>query len=370
MREKIRNRFNDSNISKKMLIVYICFAIAFFVIAWSLLQISFSVYSQKLYEKSLQELDFFSQNINNGLKEAERINYNISMDTMVQQNLAGMLDTKYPSVSYNQRLYKMRSILLNEYDPQSCIQSMIYIDPYGNSQEMGTSAWTISDENMNTVIRLAKEAKGAYITYGPRKDCPYLIAGREIRNRLDMSMTPMGVLLFVCDISGVIRENKGQLESSQASVYIYSKEGIVYQDEDVKTLHLIPEYKKESGYRVVNENGKNYFVCYLHAEKTGWMYVNYFPYSDIYGKVQTMRYVLLLGFAAVSFVLILCMKKISYVITKPLEHLTESMQIVESGNFKEAKEILTDTRRKDEIGILTREFRVMVEKGDDLIQEN
>ena len=370
MRKRLRNKFSDSPISKKMFTGYICFALVFFLIAFSLLQISFSIYSQKLYEKSLQELDFFSQSVNNGLKEAERLNYNISMDTMVQQNLHKMLKLKYPSVSYNQKLYKMRNILLNEYDPQSCIRSMIYVDPYGNKQEIGTSVWTIADRNIDEAIGLAKKAKGAYATYGPKKGCQYLIVGREIRNRLDMSLKAMGTLLFICDIGEIIEENKGQLESSHASVYIYSEQGIVYRDENIKTLRFIPEYKKISGYRVVNEKGKKYFVCYLYADKTGWMYVNYFPYSDIYGQVQTTRYLLLFGFAVVSALLMLCMRKIAYVITEPLEHLTESMQIVESGDFMAAKAMLTDTKRKDEIGMLTREFQVMLDKVDVLIKEN
>ena len=364
-------RFRDLNISRKMLMVYITFAGIFFVIALISLQVSFGIYSQQLYEKSLQELDFFAQNVNDGLDDAERLNYNISMDTVVQQNLSEMMDAKHPSVDYNQKLYKMRNILLNEYDPQDCVQSLIYIDPYGVQQEIGTTVWNISEESRKCFFAMAEEANGAYITYGPTAECPYLISGRVIRNRLDMSLDNMGMLVFICDISGIVSENKESLEAKQASVCVYSENGIIYQDEDIEQGEItLPEFQKKSGYQIVNKKGKKYFVCYLYSNETGWMYVNYFPYSDIYGQVQVTQYILFLCFAVVFLLLVLCMKKVADAITKPLKHLTASMQIVETGDFKGAKEFLTDMERTDEIGILTKEFRIMVDQVDILIREN
>ena len=100
------------------------------------------------------------------------------------------------------------------------------------------------------------------------------------------------------------------------------------------------------------------------------MYVNYFPYSDIFGQVQSMRYLLFGCFALVFALLVFCMNRVAKIITEPLEHLTLSMQIVEDGNFQGAKEILTETDRQDEIGILTKDFRAMVEQVDELIHEN
>ena len=369
--KKMMEKFQDLNISKKMLMMYIVFAGIFFIIALISLQVSFKIYSQKLYEKSLQELDFFSQKVNDGLDDAERLNYNISMDTVVQQNLSEMMNAKHPSVDYNQKLYKMRNILLNEYDPQNCVRSMIYIDPYGVQQEIGTTAWNISEESRKNFFELAENANGAYVTYGPTEECPYLIGGRVIRNRLDMSLNNMGMLIFTCDISGIVSKNKDRLEAQQASICVYSENGMIYQDEEIESGEIaLPEFQEKSGYQIVNKKGKKYFVCYLYSKETEWMYVNYFPYSDIYGQVQATKYTLFACFAIVFLLLVLCMKRVADVITEPLEHLTASMQIVETGDFKGAKEFLTDMDRKDEIGILTKEFRIMVDQVDLLIREN
>ena len=369
MRQKITKGFNDLKISKKMILVYFCFASIFFLIAFASLQISFNVYADKLYEKSLQELDFFAQKVNDGLDEIESKSYNLALDTAVQENLQDMLKESQWSYEYNRRLYKMRTILLNELDPLSCIQSITYIDPYGVRQEVGTSAWTIPEESMNEFLEMSKEAGGAFVSYGPTENCPYLIAGRQIRNRLDMSLKDMGTIVLICDVSDIIAKNKSRLESNQASIVVYSRDGVIYKDESEGNM-VLPDYREQSGYEIKTYQGRKYYMCYLHSQETDWMYVNYFPYSDIYGQVQTMRYLLFACFAGVFVLLILCMQRVARIITDPLEHLTVSMQIVENGNFQEAKEVLTETERKDEIGILTRDFRAMVEQVDELIREN
>ena len=369
MKQEIKNRFDDLKISRKMILVYFCFASVFFLIAFVSLQISFNIYAEKLYEKSLQELDFFAQKVNDGLNEVESKSYNLALDTAVQENLQQMLKETQWSYEYNQRLYKMRSILLNELDPLSSVQSIIYVDTYGAKQEVGTSAWTVPQESMDTFLDMAEEAQGGFVTYGPTEDCPYLIAGRRIRNRLDMSLKDMGTIVLICNINDIITKNKNKLESPQAAVIVYSEDGIIYQDETSENVTL-PKYREQAGYEIKTYHGRKYYMCYLHSEETDWMYVNYFPYSDIYGQVQTMRYLLFGCFAAVFVLLVLCMNRVAKIITEPLEHLTLSMQIVEDGNFQQAKEVIPQSDRRDEIGILARDFRVMVERVDELIREN
>lgn len=370
MKKRFIKKIADSNIAHKMLIVYICFASLFFLIALSLLQVSFSTYSNELYEKSVQELDYFSQNVNTGLNDAERSNYEISMDTLVQQNLAELSRMNYPSVEYNQKMREVRSILMNEYDPGSCIKSIIYMDLHGNTMEIGTSPWEISKDEITEIKNTMMEGNGAYVIYGPTQNCPFLIGGRIIRNRLDMSLDTMGMLICVCDVNNIISQNKSQLSSKQAAVYVYTKDCVVYEDEDAQKIEGLPAYEEKSGYKIVNQSGKKFFVSYLYSDKTDWTYVSFFPYTDIYGQVQTMRYLLFAGFIVVFITLVLFMKKIAWVMTEPLEDLTKSMQIVEEGDFAAAREILTVTDRNDEIGILSREFQTMLETVDNLIKEN
>lgn len=194
LKDKMKKKFTDLSISHKMLMVYITFASAFLLIALGLTQISFRIYSKELYDKSLQELDYFSQNVNRGLKDAERNNYSISMDALVQRTLSDLSVLEYPSLDYNQKIRDLRRILLNEYDPESCVKSIIFVDLYGNTVEVGTAAWDVSGESFTAIKKQMEQGKGAYTTYGPTEECPYLLSGRVVRNRLDMSLSDMGMV--------------------------------------------------------------------------------------------------------------------------------------------------------------------------------
>lgn len=115
---------------------------------------------------------------------------------------------------------------------------------------------------------------------------------------------------------------------------------------------------------------QRYFVCYLKSSKTGWTYVNMFPYTEIYGQNQNLRYLIFFGFLFLFIVSALVVEKMAHIITKPLVHLTKSMEIVETGDFVSAKEFLGVNENEDEIGLLTQEFQVMLDKIDNLIHEN
>ena len=326
LKDKMKKKFTDLSISHKMLMVYITFASAFLLIALGLTQISFRIYSKELYDKSLQELDYFSQNVNRGLKDAERNNYSISMDALVQRTLSDLSVLEYPSLDYNQKIRDLRRILLNEYDPESCVKSIIFVDLYGNTVEVGTAAWDVSGESFTAIKKQMEQGKGAYTTYGPTEECPYLLSGRVVRNRLDMSLSDMGKLIFVCDVGNVISENKESLSSNKAAIYVYNKNCAIYEDENIKKLDDLPKYVEHSGYKILKQSGRKYFVSYLYSAKTDWTYVSFFPYSDIYGQVQTVRTLLILGFLAVFTALVFFMKKLSVVIVSPLEHLTDSIR--------------------------------------------
>ncbi len=236
LKDKMKKKFTDLSISHKMLMVYITFASAFLLIALGLTQISFRIYSKELYDKSLQELDYFSQNVNRGLKDAERNNYSISMDALVQRTLSDLSVLEYPSLDYNQKIRDLRRILLNEYDPESCVKSIIFVDLYGNTVEVGTAAWDVSGESFTAIKKQMEQGKGAYTTYGPTEECPYLLSGRVVRNRLDMSLSDMGKLIFVCDVGNVISENKESLSSNKAAIYVYNKNCAIYEDENIKKV--------------------------------------------------------------------------------------------------------------------------------------
>ena len=119
----------------------------------------------------------------------------------------------------------------------------------------------------------------------PSLNYPYLISGRDILERKNASLTYLGTFILTSDVAGMIENTRDLLEAKDSVLYVYSDRGLVYGDEKE-----VPEYfqtDESQGYQVINYEGERYFLCYLKSSVNGWVYVNAFPYSQIFG--QTMR---------------------------------------------------------------------------------
>ncbi len=362
-------KYRDLKLAEKMIIVYILMLGICFFISIAALQVSFNIYDGKLYEKSLQELDFFTQEVNRNLDEVETISYNIAMDLKIQEQLSKMKRMEHFSADYSYEVYQLRLLFDKELTNSDIISNMAYTDGDKIQFIVGIATGTVSEKLYNSVMNRIHEAKGAYIVQQPTAEYPYLLAGRDIRKYIDVSLEYLGSLLITCDISSMIEKNINDLEAESSGLCVYSDEGVIYENQE-HMMERLPILEGDSGYQIIKEHGQRYFVCHLKSAKTGWIYVNVFPYSEIYGQNQNLRYLMVGGFLVLFLVSALILKKLAHMIVKPLEHLTESMQIVENGDFDKAREFLGTNMQKDEIGLMTREFRVTLDKIDNLIHEN
>ncbi|HHV09153.1 MAG TPA: sensor histidine kinase [Clostridiales bacterium] len=370
MLQDIRKKFKNLKLPSKMVLVYFIFAGIFFGISTAALQVSLDIFAEKLYEKSLQELDFYAQNVNDSLKEVQSYSYELALNREIQERLSKIAEVEMLSWEYTRELTELRYKLIYEYKPGSAIRSIRYTDSYNTTLEVGDSSWEIPSEIYEELLEKFHEVKGAAIMYGPTEACPYLLCGRDILKSLDMSLDNLGTVVLTCDVGKIIAQYKDSLESPNAALFVYSRDSIIYQDMEEKDQPKLPAFQKGQGYQIVKYQGKRYFMCFLNSSSTDWMYVNFFPYSDIYGQLLSVRYIMLICFATAFVMILVIMNRVSVAITKPLEQLTQSMQIVETGDFQGAKLIPVERDRRDEVGLLTREFQVMLDKIDVLIHEN
>ncbi|MBT9778991.1 HAMP domain-containing protein [Clostridium sp. MCC353] len=362
-------KYRDLKLAEKMIIIYVLMLGICFLISITALQVSFNIYDGKLYEKSLQELDFFTQEVNRSLDQVEAVSYNMTMDLKIQEQLSKMKTLKHFTADYSYEVYQLRMLFNNELTNSNMISNMLYTDGDTTQFVVGIATGTIPGELYDSVMNQFHEAKGAYVIQQPTKDYPYLLTGRDIRKHIDASLEYLGSLLITCDVSGMIEKNIDDLEAESSALCVYSDEGVIYENQE-NMMERLPRLEGDSGFQIIKERGQRYFVCHLKSSKTGWTYVNVFPYSEIYGQNQNLRYLMFGGFLLLFLVSALILKKLAHMIVKPLEHLTESMQIVETGDFDRAREFLGTSTQKDEIGLMAQEFRVTLDKIDNLIHEN
>lgn len=75
------NKCRNLKLVQKMITIYVLMLRICSLLSAAALQYSFNIYDGKLYEKSLQELDFLIQQVNRSLDEVENLSYDIAIDT-------------------------------------------------------------------------------------------------------------------------------------------------------------------------------------------------------------------------------------------------------------------------------------------------
>lgn len=365
---RAKQSFKDMKLSGKMVLIYLIVAGMSCAVSMIGLQASFGIYDRKLYEKSLQELEFFTQKVNDDLLAIENLSYTLAMDDNVQEALRQAQETKYLSQEYYYTLMPIRKIFLDQINIHPVVKNVMYIDRQDIRISAGTDCGTVSEETYAKLLSLCKAARGADIVLPPSQAFPYQLSGRDILETQNARLTYLGTVIVTSDISQMIEKKKKELKYADSLLYVYSEEGMIYGNDG--GFPGLPQMNQKQGYKIVSYQNERYFMSYLKAEKNGWMYVNYVPYHEIFGQMRMLRYGMLGGLVAVFLATLCVLVRVSRIITNPLHHLTEAMYLVEQGNFQEAREFLKVERRCDEAGLLTQEFKIMLEKIDSLIHEN
>lgn len=368
---EFRTRFKNITLTRKLLFVYVVFAGFFFAVSIFAFQVSMNVFERKLYQNSIQELDYYVQNVRESIDGVENSSLEMLLDSKLQDILINMQELSPGTLEYNQLLTNIRWNLVSAKNVKSDVQTVYYIDPYGTRVESGATPWELSDEVIENFRTVIAKSNGEAVFYGPSRDCKYLLCGRKILNWTDTSLDNLGTLILVCDIESIIGENKKQLAAEHAELFVYTDDYMIYRDMDEENkFQFLPKAGEGQGYDVLRYRGERYFMCYFNSPEDGWMYVNFFPYSDVYGQIAWVRNVALLIFFVAFIMLLQLNHKIAGIITRPLESLIQSMKVAETGDFKGAMRVPMEEDRKDEVGILTQEFQLMLDTIDVLLREN
>ncbi len=366
--KNFKSFFNSLSLARKMAAIYIAVFGILCTITLLALQITLDFYDGKMYEKSLQELDYFTQQVDRELDALEKFSYDLALDYNIQSQLSQIMEAQNQS-EYNFRMSQIRSRLNQEAGYSDQIAEMIYTDKKWIKYMIGNHYLEVPELIYSQMLEEFAGARGAYVCRYPTEEFPYMVSGRDIRKYLDASMDYMGSLMFVVDVKNLIRKHVDELATKTSTLYVWNGDMLLYEDG-----HGVPQshfrFKGEKEYEIVKIKGKKYFACQLASAKTGWIYLNLFSYDEIYAINTYVRYGLVLGlfvlFAGAGAVT----RKLALVITRPLEQLTAAMELVEDGQFTEAASHLPQENRKDEIGILTQEFGRMINKITELIHEN
>ena len=389
MKRKLVSFYMNLKLSQKMMILYTLSAVILCAVALFSLRVSFNIYDGQLYEKSLQELDFFSQKIDGTLDDISQLTQRLALNLDVQDELSTIALLDYPSNAYSYRILNLNTLISNEIKVLNTLaanemtvypaaKNISFIDKNRIQLTLGKYSGEIDPDVYRELLRLFAQANGEFVYLSPSQAYPYLLSGRSIirpslpedTSDAKPATEQLGAFMVVTDLNSVVEDYSKTLEAEHAALYIYSGSELIYSEADAPFAASPDTLPDSSGYKIITDHGERYFMCYLRSARTAWTYINIFPYSEVFHKTEAIRNILIIAYIVIFLLLVLVLHRISSTITKPLQQLTQSMSLVEVGKFQSAKEVSKLITRRDEVGQLAHEYQTMLDKIDDLMYEN
>ena len=371
LRKKIKDKIRNYKLSKKIMLIYVLFAGITCLASVLALQISLDIYDARLYDSSIEKLNYYINSVDKNMSTIETYSYTTVLDKDVQQMLMDAKQVMYPSDAYSYKITGARRKMyenMTEY-PEILSTSYYYYNSF--RFKTGTDSGQVDSAIMSDLLGRSHAASGGYVYTAPSAEYPYLLSARDIRESSYASLDYLGTIVTVSNINSIFHNEIAGLQGNQSKLAVYSDHNVVYSNFEADNIEeYVSDANQDSGHKIIWFHNDKYFMCYLKSDATGWTYVHMFPYSQIYGETMMVRYVLIVFFLIMFVLMNICMRKLSRLVTNPLAKLSDSMHIVMQGDFIKAREILPEEDSEDEVGEITQEFKTMLEQIDTLIKTN
>lgn len=363
----LKNFYRNLKIKHKLFTVHFLIVLIVCSISLAALQVGLKIYDNLLYRESAQVLNLSTISIENEIKKVESFSYYILSNPIIQRGLEQI--KKEDLSQYERTLIENELVqLVWELRFEKNILSVNIIDAHGNQYSGGTR---IPEPTVSEIIPKAVAGQGIMVIGERSKEDSSLICARQIRAIRDLSLEDLGTLLIRVNINRLVEQYTSGKENYDVNLVIFSADKPIYfRDEFSKRVGSELQFKGDSGHFLKKIAGRNLFVAYNKSVFTGWTYINIIPYGDIFHRIIILRSIILLIFGLLFISTVYLSLRLARSLTKPIEDLTLKMKQVENGEFEMVDEAAAVLPRTDEIGILQKDFAMMIQKIDTLIKED
>lgn len=372
MVHRAKKYFLDLPLAQKFVGIFAVLTLLSGALMIGALHLGLSVFEEKFYEKSLQELDFFVQKVDDDIQDIDTLTRSIAVDSSIQEQLNALAQADPQTANYYYLLTGVRPLLLEKIYQDRQINSLQYTDLNGHTLTIGQDM-PDPGAGQQTALEMALNATpgGFVIQTSDSADFPYILCGRRILRSQDMSLKKLGTIVVALDVGKLLDNEIHSLSSQPSELYLYNGTQLIYHSGE-EAAAALPQEESAHGYQISTIGGKKYYICWLTSSVTGLRLCSVFDYHEIYGQINTARNALIFGECAILLLFAWVLLHMARLVTKPIHTLSEAMQTVDQqeGNFAAARALLPADPAADEIGTLTREFDSMLGKIDTLIHEN
>lgn len=361
--------YTNLRIKHKMFVLISIIMLVVAVLGIGVQQYAFDFYDQEIYQQSSKALSLSSLSIENELKKMEKLSFMIATDSTIQHYLrsikSGLSDYDNYVVRTTVRERMVNIGALDKY----VLSSQLY-DVNDNEYAVGANSITVNQDRLNEFKQLTRVNKGGNTWIAPDLNDNSLIAAREIRSFEQINLDYIGTLALRIDMRKLFSDFAKGMNSNDAQLIIMKNKEAIYPEASEFPIDRLAALSGDEGYKVIRSNGKQYFVTYIASTNTDWTYFTLIPFDDIFERIVKVKNTIVIIFAVLFIVILLIAISFANGITEPIERLNAKMKRVQLGNFEYTDEPYTRALAMDEAGQMHRNFRIMVERINELIHEN
>ncbi|MDQ6419390.1 sensor histidine kinase [Paenibacillus sp. LHD-117] len=363
--------YSNLRIKYKLIALIALLMLVIGLVTYLVMRFTFKAYDEEIYKQSASALNSASLGVEKELRNMEKLSFTIATDSSIQSYLNVI---KQGGSDYDNFLTatNLRQRLLSIGGFEKYVLSFHILDVYRREYIHGANASMLSNARIHQIVTETSRNNGGISYIFPEHGDIALISGREIRQVRNLELDHLGALAVRLDLSRLFRDLVGPMNQGDGMFAILEENGqSLYPPDptiDVSGLSLRPG--SESGYAVRELGGEKFFVTYVPSSYMNWTYLNILPYDAIFRKTETAKQSVLVIYLIVFLLILLVALLFSRSITGPIERLSNRMKRVQLGHFEDALLPEEQEPAMDEAGLLHRNFRIMVERINELINEN
>ncbi|WP_438351189.1 sensor histidine kinase [Paenibacillus sp. FA6] len=364
--------YRNLSIKLKMFLMIMLIMVIIIVLAFSSLYYAYSIYDKQLYDKSHRLLNLSSTTVDMELKKLESMSLTIISDKEIQQGLQDLVHNDSDYSGYMIRMKLTDRLWAHISTAERYIQSVHLVDSMDRVSKHGETV-AYSDEKYIRMIKEAQDGKGAVRWLYPDNADPMLIMLREVRMYDPMTLETLGYLILRINIERLVEDYAGVANES-SDMILKSGNDIVYPFRDLShDMGMALQLETSAdGYEIMQMDGEAVFLSQKKSAYTGWTYYNIVPYNHIFKPIIWLKNMLIIVFLLTIVIGIIIALTFARSLTRPIRQLISQMKEVQYGDLENMDSYLSaaPSEQMDEVGLLQRNFRLMITRINTLIKEN
>jgi two-component system sensor histidine kinase YesM len=347
------------------------------LVTFALMLNLFNIYTNLVYNESAEVLNLYTTIADSKLMDIEDTSFEILSNRDIQKNLL-LYTTQDSSYDQYNAVYNavtgLYTQLFTRWVMDDSLISMSFIFRDGKRVDTGyRKLLSFTDEEYGKLVKLAKEADGS---------CGWIanIAGentvtlyRLIKDISGNGFKPLGVLLINVDAKHILNYTPVVPQNYKPEmICIAGDEILSLNPTTISRTELYSFLNSTNTYDIVKgANGALSFVSVKKSSHSGWHFVYMLSVIDILSSIYNINKIYIAVLLFIVIIAIITGYVFTNAISRPLAQLTDTMKVVEGGDYSAVSDINPHVGLFSitEVLQLSNNFTRMIKEIDHLINE-